>query len=163
MKNPEVILGIDPGLATVGFAVLDVKDEAKIINFGVIETSSGLPIEERLQLIFKDLQILVDEYQPDLVLIEELFFSTNAKTALDVAQARGVLIAAVAEKGLPIRSIKPNQVKLGFTGDGSADKRQMQEMVKIHFGLTELPQPDDAADALAIAYVGYQEFTQELS
>ncbi len=156
MNEAQVILGIDPGLATVGFAALKAADLTQILDFGLIETSPDTPFEKRLQHLFDDLQSLIEQFKPDLIVMEELFFSTNVKTAIDVAQARGALIAAAVGKDITVLSIKPNEVKLGFTGDGSADKRQMQEMVKLHFGLSELPQPDDAADAIAIAYVGYQ-------
>jgi crossover junction endodeoxyribonuclease RuvC len=162
MNAPEIVLGIDPGLATVGFAILSFKEKSSILDFGVIETTSGEVFEDRVIQIYNDLQELIEIHSPDLIVLEELFFSSNAKTAIDVAQCRGALIAASGFSGSIIRSIKPNQVKLGFTGDGSADKKQMQEMVKLHFSLESVPKPDDAADAIAIAYVGYQEYSHEL-
>lgn len=152
------VLGIDPGFATVGYSFIEISDQIRILDFGVIETSANLPFTERLNHLYDDLTQLIQQHDPDAAVLEELFFSTNAKTALDVAQARGVLMAACMQLSVPVYSLKPNQVKLGFTGDGSADKKQMQEMVKLHFGLQEVPKPDDAADALAIAYVGYHEF-----
>lgn len=157
------VLGIDPGLATVGYALLEGDDADVLRDFGVITTSPDLSLAHRMEILFDDLQALLARFEPDLVVLEELFFSTNAKTALDVSQARGVLLTAVIKSPLSPHfiSLKPNEVKLGFTGDGSADKRQIQEMVCLRFGLSALPQPDDAADAIAIACVGSQHFSQQ--
>lgn len=151
----RIILGIDPGLATVGYGILLFSGEKiQIIDFGVIETSTGLEFAERLLMIQENLRELVDKYSPTEAFVEELFFSANAKTAMNVAHARGVIIASLSACGLQPRSITPNQVKLGMTGDGTADKKQIQRMLMIQFSLPACPQPDDAADALAIAYCG---------
>ena len=155
MYKAKIIMGIDPGLATVGYAFLKVTDLVKeIIDFGTINTGPELEFSERLLIIQKDLEELIKKYRPDEVLVEELFFSRNVKTALDVAQARGVILMSVRNMGLKPRSITPNQVKLGLTGDGNADKIQMQDMLKLEFNLSERPRPDDAADALGVAFCG---------
>ena len=155
MDEPAVILGIDPGLATIGYAVLEMQGEdARIRDYGIMTTQPNQAFHERLQQIQEDLTSLVQRHHPKLVFVEELFFGTNAKTAIQVAQARGVIIATVASCNLVPQSITPNQVKLGLTGEGTADKRQVQEMLKLQFKLSDLPSPDDAADAIAIAYCG---------
>lgn len=151
----RIILGIDPGLATVGYGVLSFFGEKlEIIDFGAIETPAGMDFSERLHMIQQDLQELLTRFQPTEAYVEEIFFSTNTKTAIAVAQARGVIVASLAAHGLQPRSLTPNQVKQGVTGDGAADKRQIQRMLQLQFSLAEIPQPDDAADALAIAWCG---------
>jgi len=146
------ILGIDPGFALVGFGLIEKRGHGLQINrYGVIKTETSLTFPERLVKIQKELNEILETEKPDTVGIEELFFNTNQKTALWVAQARGVLIATIAQKGLPIGSYTPMQVKLGVSGYGSADKHQVQHMVKILLNLDKIPKPDDAADALAIA------------
>jgi len=153
--DEKIVFGIDPGLATIGYGVLCFRGEkAEILDFGVIETPAGLELPERLLMIQEDLSQLVDKYRPLEAYVEEVFFSTNTKTALAVAHARGVIMSSLASGGLRPRSLTPNQVKLGMTGDGSADKKQVQQMLKIQFSLSTVPEPDDAADALAIAYCG---------
>lgn len=155
MSPQKIILGIDPGLATIGYAFIRGEHEnVSVLDFGVFTTPSTTDFSERLLMIHRDLGELIEQYQPDEAYVEELFFSSNAKTALDVAHARGVIIASLAERGLRPQSITPNQVKLAATGDGGADKRQVQEMLQLQFQLSELPRPDDAADALAIAFCG---------
>lgn len=154
-KYQRIILGIDPGLATVGYGVIRFFGEkAEVLDFGVIETPAGLELSERLSMIQVDLEKLIERFHPTEAYVEELFFSTNVKTALSVAHARGVIMSSLASGGLQPRSITPNQVKSGLTGDGNADKKQVQRMLQIQFGLSEIPHPDDAADALAIAYCG---------
>jgi len=151
----RIVLGIDPGLATIGFGVLHFRGEEVVIrDFGVIETPAGLEMGDRLVMIQQDLEELLKKHLPTEAYVEELYFSTNAKTALSVAHARGVIMSSLASHGLQPRSITPNQVKSGLTGDGSADKKQVQQMLKIQFSLEKIPEPDDAADALAIAYCG---------
>jgi len=155
MSEKRVILGVDPGLATVGYAYLKcIDDKIEIIDFGTINTPAGLDLAERLVMIQSDLDDLNEKYQATESYVEELFFSSNTKTAIDVAQARGVIMSSLASHGLKPRSIKPNQVKLSVTGDGAADKRQIQDMIMMQFSLSSLPQPDDAADAIAIALCG---------
>jgi crossover junction endodeoxyribonuclease RuvC len=153
--NDRVVIGIDPGLATIGYGILRFQNEkAEIIDFGVIETPKGLELAERLLMIQQDLDHLIELHKPSEAYVEEVFFSTNTKTALSVAHARGVIMSSLASGGLRPRSLTPNQVKVGMTGDGAADKKQVQQMLKIHFSLGSVPEPDDAADALAIAFCG---------
>lgn len=164
MAKERIILGIDPGLATIGYGLIRVGDGVdEIIDFGVIETPAGLEMPERLLMIQKDIDELVRQYEPSEVYVEELFFSSNVKTAMDVAHARGVILLALQSRGLRPRSLKPNEIKLAMTGDGRADKRQVQDMLQMQFSLPELPRPDDAADALAIAYTGSLAFSGHLS
>lgn len=152
---PMRIIGIDPGLATVGIGLTEgMSPQPQAIEWLTIETKAGLPMAERLLEIQQDLDAYLKETQPELAVIEKLYFSVNEKTALDVAQARGVLVATVAKHGIPIIEPTPPELKSCITGDGSADKQQMQEMVKILFNLQEIPRPDDAADALALAAFG---------
>lgn len=146
------IIGIDPGYDRLGFGVIE-GDRA--LAYGVITTPKG-KIEERLKEIAADLRGLFTKYQPTLLVIEDLFFSKNVTTALKVAQVRGVVMMLAADAGISIVEVKPNEVKMAITGYGRADKKQIQEMVKTVFQLREIPQPDDAADALAIAWMGTQ-------
>lgn len=152
MKRSKVILGIDPGLATTGFAVIH---DLEILDFGVITTEKTLALSERLCLIEKDISDLIAKHHPDEVYLEELFFGANTKTAITVAHARGVIMMSCAKAGIPVHTVTPNAVKSAVTGDGKADKRQVQDMVRRHFSLRSIPKPDDAADALAVAYYGF--------
>jgi crossover junction endodeoxyribonuclease RuvC len=134
------------------FALLELKeDEIILLDFGAIETDPDLDFAERLFIIQQDLEQLLDRFRPTEAYVEELFFSANTKTALSVAHARGVIMASLAAFDLSPISLKPNEIKLAVTGDGRADKRQIQDMVQKHFSLRTLPKPDDAADALAVA------------
>jgi len=154
---PGRVLGIDPGTATTGFALVAERrpgagaDEPHLVECGVIRTKAGVPMPERLVQIHGALTQLIDELQPDAVAVEELFFSANVTTAISVGQARGVILLAAASAGLPVAEYKPNVVKQAISGYGGADKRQMQEMVRMLLRLEEVPRPDDAADAVAIA------------
>ncbi len=150
------IIGIDPGLATIGIGLIESESSHSVhpVEWLTIETESGLALPDRLKEIADDLRQYLKEQSPDLAVIEKLYFSVNEKTALDVAQARGVILATVAEIGIPIIEPTPPELKSCITGDGGADKKQMQEMVKILMKLDEIPQPDDAADALALAAFG---------
>ncbi len=150
------ILGIDPGLATIGLGLIEASSSQTMeaIEWLTIETPSGLAFPDRLLEIQKDLTAFLDEAKPELCVIERLFFETNVKTALDVAHARGVIVVTVAARGIPIIDPTPLQLKLAITGDGKADKLQMQTMIKHLFKLTEIPKPADAADALALAAYG---------
>jgi len=158
MLNPNaerIILGIDPGLATVGYGLIRFNgDTPEVIDYGTILTPKSLDFSERLLMIQRDLSLIVETHKPTEAFVEELFFSVNAKTAMSVAHARGVIMSSLASFGLHPRSLTPNQVKVGVTGHGAADKRQVQDMLKLQFGLESLPEPDDAADALAIALCG---------
>lgn len=150
------ILGIDPGLATIGLGRIQAKNRQDIqaLEWLTIETPAGLPLPDRLLEIQTDLQTYITEHKPDLVVIEKLYFTTNAKTAIDVAQARGVLVTTAAALHIPIIEVTPLQLKQAITGDGRADKRQVQDMVQRLLLLTEIPKPDDAADGLALAIYG---------
>ncbi len=147
-----IILGFDPGTATTGFGVVEsVNDVLRPIDVGVILTPSDMPIEERLLSIYTDVNTLLDKYNPDTVATERLFFDRNVTNALSVGRAIGVILLAVAQRGLPWMEYTPMQVKTSVTGYGGADKNQIQQMVVRLLGLAEVPKPDDAADALAIA------------
>jgi crossover junction endodeoxyribonuclease RuvC len=146
------ILGIDPGTAITGFGVIRKKSsKIKYVKCGCITTCAGLPLPERLDCIYKDVMNLVRENKPEVVAVEELFFFKNVKTAIEVSHARGVIVLAAQKSGLPIFEYTPLQVKQALTGYGRADKKQIQSMVKNILGLNEVPKPDDAADALAVA------------
>lgn len=146
------ILGIDPGYAIVGYGVLDYDNvRFKVVNYGAIRTEPDTPFCGRLSEIYDDMNRLLDMTNPDCVSIEKLFFNTNVTTGIDVAQARGVILLAAAQRGIPVFEYTPLQVKVAVTGYGRAEKHQMQEMTKNILNLKEIPKPDDTADALAIA------------
>ncbi len=146
-------LGIDPGTASLGYGVVREHDDGSLecVAYDVIRTKPGESMPQRLQQIYQELVSLVGRYQPDRAAVEELFFARNVSTALTVAQARGVVLLALQNANLPIAEYKPNAIKLSITGYGGADKTQMQEMVRILLALEQVPRPDDAADALAVA------------
>jgi len=147
-----IILGIDPGTATTGYGLIEEKGGMlSLIDYGVILTGAKLPLEQRLEKIYDQLEDIIEEYNPGEIAVEELFFSNNAKTAMSVGQARGVILLATQKAGVPVSEYTPNQVKNGICGYGGADKKQVQKMVQILLKLSETPEPDDAADALAIA------------
>lgn len=146
------ILGIDPGLALVGFGIIDcIGNSYKLVDYGVIETKAGLPLPSRLEKIYKLMDQLIKTYKPEEVAFEELFFNKNVKTAIAVGHARGVEILACKNKGLDIFEYTPLQIKQAITGYGRADKKQIQEMVKLLLNMEKIPKPDDAADGLAVA------------
>ena len=147
-----VILGIDPGYAIVGIGVIEyIGNKFRVLEYNAITTPAGMPTVERLKKIYTEITSYLVKYDPDAVAIEELFFNSNQKTAINVAQARGVLLVAVANANIPICEYTPLQVKQSVTGYGRAEKKQIQQMVKTLLGLNAIPKPDDAADALAIA------------
>lgn len=146
------IIGIDPGTGILGFGVIDfAKGKAKLITAGVITTPAHTPIDERLEEIFDGLTEIINETKPEVMSIEKLFFSQNVTTAISVAQARGVAMLTGRKAKLPIAEYTPQQIKQTLSGYGKADKKQIQEMVRMQLGLTEVPKPDDCADALAAA------------
>ncbi len=147
------ILGIDPGFAICGYGVIEEARNGtlSVLKHGVIETRKSEALPQRLHTLRRELHTIVDQWQPETVAVEELFFATNAKTVITVAQARGVIMLALYEKGIEIAEYTPLQVKQAVSGYGGADKRQMQEMVRVLLQLNSIPKPDDAADALAIA------------
>lgn len=147
-----VILGIDPGIARMGWGLIEVKSaKLKVQSFGCFETSLKETMPERLLAIHTFLQELLSENKPDVVSVEQLFFNTNAKTALIVGHARGIVLLAAAEKNLPVVEYTPLQVKMALTGYGRAEKSQVGNMIKAVLGLSSIPKPDDTADALAVA------------
>src|SRR3990172_3407439 len=148
-----VILGVDPGIARTGWGIIEkVKSsKLKVQSYGCIETEAGLPIERRLQIIREELVRIIKKYKPQALSVAELFFNTNAKTALIVGQARGVVLVTAAALGLEVFSYTPLQVKTARTGYGRAQKDQMGKMVKRLLNLHAIPKPDDTVDALACA------------
>ncbi|MDO8468141.1 MAG: crossover junction endodeoxyribonuclease RuvC [Candidatus Peribacter sp.] len=150
------VLGIDPGLATTGLGLIEADERQKltVVEWLTIATPAGLPLADRLEEIRNDLLTYLQEHKPDLAVVERLFFSTNVKTAFDVAQVRGVILLTLAEQSIACLEPNPLTLKSCITGDGRADKRQMQNMICRILDLTEIPKPDDAADALALAVFG---------
>ncbi|MEG0770848.1 MAG: crossover junction endodeoxyribonuclease RuvC [Clostridia bacterium] len=146
------VLGIDPGFATIGFGVLDFSNNKfKTIDYGVITTPPKIEFSTRLEMIYDDLTLVCNKYSPDAVSVEELFFNTNIKTAIAVGHARGVILLAAKKCGISMFEYTPLQVKQSVVGYGRADKNQVQQLTKTILGLSEIPKPDDAADALALA------------
>lgn len=146
------ILGVDPGTATTGFAVIDAQaGKRNVLDYGVIVTPADHDMPQRLQAIYDDLSELVRQYEPDCIAIEQLFFTNNITTGISVGQARGVVMLVGAQNNLSFAEYTPLQVKQAVTGYGKATKQQVQQMVKTILGLNTVPKPDDAADALAIA------------
>ena len=151
-RSSPVVFGVDPGTAITGWGVIVEQDGAlQALDYGVIRTPASASLQDRLVSIFSELSALLERYAPDAVAVEDLFFSKNARTALSVGHARGVVLLAIALRQTPLFHYKPAQVKQAVSGYGSADKRQVQEMVKLLLGLDSVPRPDDAADALAVA------------
>ena len=147
------ILGIEPGTGILGFGVieLDKRNKAEMVTAGVVKSPAHTPLEDRLLEIYEALLEVIAETKPDVVVIEKLFFAKNVTTAISVAHARGVAMLAAKQDSLPIFEYTPLQIKQTMTGYGRAEKKQVQEMVKLHLGLKVVPKPDDAADALAAA------------
>jgi crossover junction endodeoxyribonuclease RuvC len=150
---PLVILGVDPGIADTGFGVISLEKggRARCLEYGSIKTKCGLLLEDRLEILAHELDKIIKKYKPDRSAVEELFFNKNVKTALIVGQARGVVLLTLRQNKVPISNFTPSQVKQTVSSYGQASKQQMQRMVKIILNLKEIPRPDDAADALAIA------------
>jgi len=148
-----IAIGIDPGVAITGFGLVHQQPDGQIraLAHGVIETPRTQPLPQRLQSLQQQLQSLIATWRPQEAAVEEVFFATNAKTALSVGQARGVVLLTLCNAGLAIHEYTPLQVKQTISGYGQADKRQIQTMVKALLGLKDVPRPDDAADALAVA------------
>lgn len=151
-EDKMIILGIDPGFAIVGVGVLQYKgNKFNVIDYYAVTTKAGIPLEERLNMIYDGIEETIIKYKPDYMAIEELFFNNNAKTAIQVGQARGVILLAAVRHGVAIHEYTPLQVKQSVVGYGRADKGQIQQMTKAILGLNAIPKPDDVADALAIA------------
>ncbi len=146
------ILGVDPGFAIEGFGVIEYNNNSfKALDYGAITTCAGTPFPERLKCLYDQTQRLITKYNPDAMSVEELFFNTNVKTAIAVGHARGVILLAAQNAGVPIFEYTPLQIKQALTGYGRADKYQIQQMVKTFLNLQAVPKPDDVADALAAA------------
>lgn len=149
-------MGIDPGLATIGIGVLDAESPSvfEALDWCTIETKAGVPGPERLAEIAKDLTGLISQWQPELAVVEKLFFEKNVRTAINVAEARGVILATLGQANIRVLEPTPLQLKSSITGDGRADKTQVQTMLMTLLKLEDPPTPDDAADALALAVLG---------
>lgn len=158
-----IILGIDPGTATTGWGLIE-KDGQKytLIDFGCVKTPAKTPLHDRLGTIFDGISDLIKNHKPDHIAVEELFFAANSKTAIAVGQARGVIILSANKKGVSVFEYTPLQVKMAICGYGRAEKGQIQKMVKTLLSLSEIPKPDDAADALAIAICHAQSYRGDI-
>lgn len=147
-----VILGIDPGYAIVGYGVVAYKNNHfTVLDYGVVTTPAGMPFYKRLEIIYDGISEVITKHKPLAMSIEKIFYNTNAKTVIDVSQARGVLMLAAQKQALDICEYTPLQVKQSVVGYGRAEKKQVQEMTRILLNLKKIPRPDDAADALALA------------
>jgi crossover junction endodeoxyribonuclease RuvC len=146
-------LGLDPGTATTGYGLVRLLDDGSLqaIEYGIISTPKDMEMAQRLSMLYHRLNEILTQFRPETSAVEKLFFQKNITTAIAVGQARGVLLLALSEAGLAVGEYTPNEVKQAVTGYGSADKRQVQEMVRVQLTLDGIPKPDDAADALAIA------------
>lgn len=146
------ILGIDPGYAIVGYGVLDYQNNKfSVVDFGAITTPAGMDFNRRLEIIYDEMEVIIKRHKPEAMAIEKLFYNTNAKTVIDVGQARGVIMLAAQKNQLPAFEYTPLQVKQSVVGYGRAEKKQVQEMTRIMLHLDSVPKPDDTADALAMA------------
>jgi crossover junction endodeoxyribonuclease RuvC len=146
-------LGIDPGTATTGYGLVRLESDGSLlaVKYGVVTTPKNTPAPERLVMLYQQLTDLLQAFPPDTAAVEKLFFQRNVSTAISVGQARGVTLLALAQAGLEVFEYTPNEIKQAVAGYGSAGKRQMQEMVRVLLALEDIPRPDDAADALAVA------------
>lgn len=152
MRGILRVMGIDPGTAIVGYGIIDfVENKYKVVEYGCIYTPKDMPMSKRLLKINIELEELLEKHRPDHIGIEDLFYFKNNKTVISVGQARGVIVLTAEKKGIPTADYTPPQVKMGITGYGKSDKKQVQLMVQRVLGLEEIPKPDDAADGLAIA------------
>lgn len=157
------ILGIDPGVATIGFGLVEAdRAQVHMVTYGVITTPAGLPLSRRLYQIDRDMEELIGKLKPDVMAVEELFFNTNITTGIAVAHGRGVILCAAEKCGVPLYEYTPGQVKLAVTGYGKAEKRQVMDMTRRLLHLKAVPRPDDAADALALALCHARSFTSRL-
>jgi len=147
-----IILGVDPGIAIVGIGIIEyVGNKFSVLNYKAITTTNKNTLPERLEIIYDELNDIINLYKPDAFVLEELFFNQNVKTAITVGQARGIAVLTAQKNKIPIYEYTPLQVKQAVVGYGRADKKQVQQMVKVLLNLKEIPKPDDVADALAIA------------
>jgi crossover junction endodeoxyribonuclease RuvC len=159
-----LVIGIDPGTAITGYGIVREDDAGKLVavDYGVITTPAGMKMPKRLTIIYEELSAIIKKHKLNTSAVEKIFFSKNVKTAMSVGQARGVVLLSLDQAGIEIANYSPNEIKQAVTGYGGADKRQIQEMVKILLELDEIPKPDDAADALAVAicHLQYAKFQQ---
>ncbi len=148
-----IIIGIDPGIATTGYGVIQSRerDSLDCIDYGIIKTSPGTLFPDRLKIINDDFISLIEKYNPNVIAVESIFFFKNAKTVIPVSQVKGIFMMVASQKNIPIHEFTPLQAKMATVGHGRAQKKQVQEMVKLLLNLDKIPKPDDAADALAIA------------
>lgn len=151
LRPEPMTLGIDPGTARLGYGIIRGGIQPSLVDAGVIETWPDQDMPGRLVTLHQSVEELIEQYHPDVLAIEKLFFARNVTTAIAVGQARGVVLLAAAQAGIPVSEFTPSEIKHAIAGYGKADKNQMQEMVRIILNLTDIPQPDDAADALAVA------------
>lgn len=158
------IIGIDPGYAIVGFGVLEYnRAQFNVVDYGAVTTPAGMDFNSRLLEIYNDLCYILDKFKPDFMAIERLYFTSNQKTAIDVAQARGIVLLAARQRNIQVFEYTPLQVKQSVTGYGKAIKKQVQEMTTRILRLSEIPKPDDTADALAIAICHAHSYNSQLS
>ena len=146
-----IILGIDPGTASTGYGIIEKSKSLKCLGYNVIRTAPGVDPGERLKQINNELSKIIKQYQPDILAIEKIFFFKNFKTAIPVSQAKGSILLTAAKKKLPVWEYTPLQIKLTVAGHGRADKKEVQKSIQKMLKLKEIPKPDDAADALAVA------------
>jgi crossover junction endodeoxyribonuclease RuvC len=151
------ILGVDPGTINLGYGVVDGEDEMHMVDCGVVSLSARLPMEERLRSLYRELNKIITRHKPSEVAIEDPFIGHNVRSAFAIGKAQAIAILAAANKGLPIYYYSPAKIKKQVTSYGQSDKQQVQEMVRVQLGLSELPQPSDAADALAVAMCHIQQ------
>lgn len=157
------ILGIDPGIATVGFGLVDAdREKTQMLRYGAITTPAGVPLSKRLYQLESDMEELIGQLRPDVISIEELFFNNNITTGIAVAHGRGVILFAAEKCGVPLYEYTPSQVKQAVVGYGKAEKRQIMDMTRRLLKLNAVPRPDDAADALALALCHARSFTSRI-
>jgi crossover junction endodeoxyribonuclease RuvC len=151
------ILGVDPGTINLGYGVVDGEEEMHMVDCGVVSLSARLPMEERLRSLYRELGKIIARHKPSEVAIEDPFIGHNVRSAFAIGKAQAIAILAAANKGLPIYYYSPAKIKKQITSYGQSDKQQVQEMVRVQLGLSELPQPSDASDALAVAMCHIQQ------
>lgn len=149
-----IVIGIDPWSTTVWYAIMQKEKNLKLLDYGIIKTTPKIPLEEKLLEIGNDMKSLIKNFSPELITVEKLFFTKNIKTGIDVAQCRGIIIYESARQNIPILEYTPLELKKAIAGNGKATKRQVQLALKMLLSLKTLPTPDDAADAIGLAYMG---------
>ncbi len=151
-----IIIGIDPGTSIVWYAIVEKNGHEKnLLDYGIIQTQAKIPVKDKILEIAQDIESLIEKYHPERIVIEKLFFNTNITTWIDVSQVRWVILYQFAKRGIEILEYTPLELKSAICGSGKADKKQLQTAIKIFFWLNEIPKPDDAADAIGLAYMGF--------